>query len=153
MLFVLAPCETNAPGGSGAPIRLDTNHNATDTHPGSLSFPELNPIRASIATDLVALTAGPRERAAAALKVGPKKYDDITATAELMSAPTMPAILRYTGVQYDALEASTLSAAHTHRIAIGSALFGLIRANDMIPCYRLSGGSKIPTPSGDTPTP
>jgi cytoplasmic iron level regulating protein YaaA (DUF328/UPF0246 family) len=60
----------------------------------------------------------------------------------------MPAIHRYTGVLYDALDIESLrgtavSRAHA-RLAVGSALFGLVRADDPIPAYRLSAGSKLP---------
>ena len=55
----------------------------------------------------------------------------------------MPAIERYTGVLYDALDASTLSDAALARLAVGSALFGVVRAGDLIPRYRVSGGSKV----------
>lgn len=60
----------------------------------------------------------------------------------------MPAIERYTGVLYDALNPATLPrAAREHlneNVAIQSALYGLIRANDTIPAYRLSATSRLP---------
>jgi len=60
----------------------------------------------------------------------------------------MPALRRYTGVLYDALDAKTLSKAEKSRadkrLAVASALFGVVRAGDPIPAYRLSGGSSLP---------
>src|SRR5699024_11302331 len=56
---------------------------------------------------------------------------------------TMPALFRYTGVLYDALDAKTLSDKAWDQLAIGSALFGVVRSRDMIPFYRLSGGTKL----------
>ena len=60
----------------------------------------------------------------------------------------MPAIERYTGVLYDALDVESLSGAAASRarsrLAVGSALFGLLRADDAVPAYRLSAGSKLP---------
>ena len=53
----------------------------------------------------------------------------------------MPAVLRYTGVLFDALDAPTLPT--WDRLAIGDALFGILRASDPIPHYRLSGGTKL----------
>ncbi|APT84976.1 peroxide stress protein YaaA [Corynebacterium aquilae] len=144
MLIVLAPSETKAAGGSGAPVVFDDRC--------VLSFPELNERRHAIAKDLVALCAGDVEAAAQALKVGPAKFGDVEATAELLSAPTMPAIERYTGVQYDALDAGSLTQDQRQCLAVGSALFGLVRANDPIPFYRLSGGSKVPSADGSVPT-
>ena len=65
-----------------------------------------------------------------------------------MAAATLPAIDRYTGVLYDALDIGSLRGASATRararLAIGSALFGLLRADDPIPPYRLSASSKLP---------
>ena len=65
-----------------------------------------------------------------------------------MSSPTAPALVRYTGVLFDALDVKSFTRAQRAkadaRLAIGSALFGAVRATDPIPAYRLSGGSKLP---------
>ena len=49
---------------------------------------------------------------------------------------------------YDALDAGSLRGAAAARagarLAIGSALFGLLRATDPVPAYRLSAGSALP---------
>ena len=66
----------------------------------------------------------------------------------LRSAPTLPAINRYTGVLYDALDVTSLTGAAAGRararLAVGSALFGLLHADDSVPAYRLSATSKLP---------
>ncbi|MCW1957407.1 MAG: peroxide stress protein YaaA, partial [Mycobacterium sp.] len=58
----------------------------------------------------------------------------------------------YTGVLYDALDFESLrgpaAARARARLAVGSALFGLLRAEDRIPAYRLSAGSKLPGQPG-----
>ena len=73
---------------------------------------------------------------------------DIERNAVLRSAATLPAISRYTGVLYGALDIGSLhgaSAARARtRLAVGSALFGLLRADDPVPAYRLSATSKLP---------
>ena len=55
---------------------------------------------------------------------------------------------RYTGVLYDALDVESLRGAAAARararLVVGSALFGLLRADDAVPAYRLSAGSKLP---------
>ncbi len=66
----------------------------------------------------------------------------------LRSSPTMPAIDRYTGVLFDALDARSLDD-DARRFAHGcvtvhSALFGLVAALDPIPAYRLSHDSHLP---------
>jgi cytoplasmic iron level regulating protein YaaA (DUF328/UPF0246 family) len=51
-------------------------------------------------------------------------------------------------VLYDALDVASLRGAAAGRakarLAVGSALFGLLRADDSIPAYRLSATSKLP---------
>lgn len=132
MLVVLPPSETKATGGS---------HPAVDF--SSLSFGSLNPIRERIAADLVALSAN-REAAMETLKLGPRLADEVTANAALLESPTMPALERYTGVLYDALSPSDLPETGRARLTIGSALFGVIGGDDLIPRYRLSGTVKLP---------
>jgi cytoplasmic iron level regulating protein YaaA (DUF328/UPF0246 family) len=51
-------------------------------------------------------------------------------------------------VLYDALDFGSLRGASAaraaERLAVGSALFGLLRADDPVPAYRLSAGSALP---------
>ncbi|GGG69795.1 peroxide stress protein YaaA [Corynebacterium pelargi] len=138
MLIVLPPSETKASGGEGAPLDFE-----------SLSLPSLNETRRAIARDLVAL---PVDQALEVLGISEKLRPEAEANRALMTAPTMPAILRYTGVLFDALDAPSLPTKSWERLAIGSALFGVVGAQDMIPKYRLSGGTKLPTSDGELPT-
>jgi cytoplasmic iron level regulating protein YaaA (DUF328/UPF0246 family) len=68
--------------------------------------------------------------------------------AVLLDSPTARADAIYTGVLYDALGFDTLSPAArrraTARVAITSALFGIVRPGDRIPAYRLSGDATLP---------
>jgi len=84
------------------------------------------------------------------LGISDKLAAEVEANQQLLTSPTTPAILRYTGVLYDALSAGTLPNEALQRLAIGSALFGVVRAGDLIPHYRLSGGTKLPTRSSST---
>lgn len=138
MLIILPPSETKAHGGDGAPLDY-----------AELSFPELNEVRQEIAADLQALEV---DEALPALKLSEKLRPEAESNRELDSTPTMPAIFRYTGVLYDALDAPSLPKKALGRLAVGSALFGVVRAQDPIPHYRLSGGSKLPVRDG-SPTP
>lgn len=126
MLIVLPPSETKASGGDSAPM--------------ALSFPSLDPVRTSLLDEL---THTPVDTMMSELKIPAGKRAEAEENLALRSAPVMPAIRRYTGVLYDALDASTLPAEALHRLAVGSALFGLVRAGDLIPRYRVSGGSKL----------
>lgn len=136
MLVLLPPSETKRPGGDGAPLDL-----------AALTAPELTPVRAELAETLVRLAADvPASRAA--LGVSAKQDDEIARNAALRTSATLPAVERYTGVLYDALDVGSLGRAQRARadarLAVGSALFGLVRAADRIPAYRLSAGSSLP---------
>lgn len=136
MIVLLPPSETKRAGGDGPPLRLDR-----------LSTPELGALRAELVEDLVALAADP-PACRAALGISAAQDAEIERNAALRASPTLPAIARYTGVLYDALDVESLTGAAAARararLAIGSALFGLLRAEDPIPAYRLSAGSKLP---------
>jgi cytoplasmic iron level regulating protein YaaA (DUF328/UPF0246 family) len=60
----------------------------------------------------------------------------------------MPAMLRYTGVLYEALDVRTLprsaQSRAAERVLIRSALFGMVSGGDQVPAYRLSAGSVLP---------
>lgn len=133
MLILLPPSETKASGGDGVPLTLST-----------LSFPSLNEVRREIIADLCSLDV---EDSLKVLGISEALRAEAEANQNLYNSPTMPAVLRYTGVLYDALDAKTLTSLDPHalsRLAIGSALFGVLRAQDPIPQYRLSSGTKLP---------
>jgi uncharacterized protein len=136
VLVLLPPSETKRAGGHGGPLDL-----------GALSFPELTDVRATLVGTLTALAADP-PAARAALGLSPAQDGEIARNAALTSSPALPAIERYTGVLYDALAVGTLTRAQRRRadarLAVGSALFGLVGAADRIPAYRLSAGSALP---------
>jgi hypothetical protein len=136
VLILLPPSETKSDGGDGPPLELD-----------QLSFGELNPARKELIDDLVALAADPAA-SRAALGISQRQDGEVARNAALWSTPTSPALRRYTGVLYDALDAGSLrgagAARATERLAVGSALFGLLRAGDPVPAYRLSAGSALP---------
>lgn len=136
MHVVLPSSETKAAGGRGAPLDLD-----------ALSFPSLNPLRTMLVDEVVTLAADlPASRAA--LELSARQDDEIARNARLWDAPTRPALRRYTGVVYDALDAATLTLAARRRIIVCSALLGLVGGTDPIPAYRLSGGSALPGRDG-----
>ncbi|MCB0929478.1 MAG: peroxide stress protein YaaA [Mycolicibacterium insubricum] len=139
MIVVLPPSETKRDSGDGPPVDVE-----------ALSFTELNPVRIALVDELVALAAD-RPASRAALGISAKQDAEIDRNAALRTSPTMAAIDRYTGVLYDALDIASLSGAAGDRararLAVGSALFGLLRADDPVPAYRLSAGSKLPGPT------
>jgi uncharacterized protein len=136
VLVLLPPSETKAPGGDGPPLDLS-----------ALTAPELTPVRTELVETLVKL-AGDVPAARAALGVTPRQDDEIARNAVLWTSPTLLALHRYTGVLYEALDVASMTrgqrARAGRRLAIGSALFGLVRGEDRIPAYRLSAGSALP---------
>ena len=96
MLLLLPPSEAKAPGGDGPPLDL-----------AALALPALTPVRRRLVDALVALAADP-VASRSALRLGPRGDADVAANAALPGAPTVPAVLRYTGVLYDALGAAGL---------------------------------------------
>ncbi len=137
MLVLLPPSETKAPGGDGAPLDLSAL-TAADALTG---------VRTELVEALVRL-ADDVPACRAALGLSPAQDAEIARNAALWTAPTLPALLRYTGVLYDALDVRSLTRAQRaragRRLAVGSALFGLVGADDPVPAYRLSAGSALP---------
>ncbi|MBE7325263.1 peroxide stress protein YaaA [Nocardioides sp. Y6] len=137
MLILLPPSE-----GKTAPRR----GKALDL--AALSFPTLTETRARVLSHLVDLCRDDPTKAAETLGLGPKQLDLVERNADLLVAPTARADAVYTGVLYDALDAASLSSAAkrraTSRVAVASALFGLLSPADRIPAYRLSGDATLP---------
>ena len=136
MRVLLPPSETKRDGGAATPVNLD-----------QLSFAELTPTRRNLIEALVSL-AQDEETCRSALKLGPTLAFEVERNRAILSAPTLPAIDRYTGVLFDALSAGTLSVAARAQVLanvyIQSALWGPLSANDAIPAYRLSCTSTLP---------
>ena len=132
MLVLLPPSETKAPGGDGPPLQLD-----------GLSHPELTPTRRKLIDELVTL-AGDVPAGLVALGLCGRQRGELERNAALWTASTLPALHRYTGVLYTALDTGSLRPAQRARLAVASALFGLLAADDPIPAYRLSAGSALP---------
>ena len=136
MIVLLPPSETKRAGGDGPPLKLR-----------ELSWPELTPLRTQLVGELVRLAADP-QASRKALGISEAQDAEIERNAALRTARTLPALARYTGVLYDALDFASLSGAAlaraNARLAVGSALFGVLRAEDPIPAYRLSASAKLP---------
>ena len=136
MLILLPPSETKRPGGVG--VSIDRS---------AIIWAALDDTRDLIIGKLVKL-CGNKQAAAKALKLGARNLADIDANLELLTAGTMPAISRYTGVLFDALDFESLSdqakKMASEQVFIQSALFGLLPATEKIPYYRFSAGSKLP---------
>lgn len=137
MLVLLPPSETKRAGGPEG-TRLDF---------AALSFPELTPARKT-AVEATRRLARNLSAATAALKLGGTQAGEVARNRVIATSPVMPAIDRYEGVLYEALDAATLTpeerAFAGRHVAIASAAFGLTGALDPIPAYRLSHDSRLP---------
>lgn len=136
MLILLPPSETKRSGGRPHPMDV-----------GALPFPSLTPAREASIDALIEL-AGDAEVSRRVLKLGATQSSDATVNLALRAGPTMPAVDRYTGVLYDALDAATLDAASRRwlgsHVLIHSAPFGPVGALDRIPSYRLGASASVP---------
>ena len=86
-LILLPPSEGKSSGGGGAPLDLE-----------SLAFSTLGPTRARMVKALVQLSQRPRSSKKLLGVKGPALEKAMADNASIESAPTLPAIERYTGV-------------------------------------------------------
>jgi len=137
LAILLPPSETKATGGDGPPLRLESLVHAD----------ALAPLR-KLLLDAVCTLAADVPASRAALGISARQDDQVSLNAAVWTAPTLPALRRYTGVLYDALDYPSLPPAARRRaessVLVASALFGLVRGGDRVPAYRLSGGSVLP---------
>jgi cytoplasmic iron level regulating protein YaaA (DUF328/UPF0246 family) len=137
VLILLPPSEGKTAPKRGKPLDL-----------ARLDLPELTDARRTMLDTLVRLCTDDPGAAAAALGLGPTQAGLVEANADLLSAPTARADRVYSGVLYDALGLATLEGPARTRatrwLAIMSSAFGVIRPDDPIPAYRLSGDTRLP---------
>lgn len=136
-LLLVPPSEGKAPGGAGPAWA-----------PGSMRFPELDERRVKVMAALA--RAMKRSEAVRGELLGVKGAALAAATitdAAVADGPTLPAIERYTGVLYDALDAAGLAVTHRRRLAgqvvIFSGLWGLVAPRDPVPDYKLKMGARL----------
>ena len=136
MRILLPPSETKRSGGGKSVLTLT-----------EFAEPELNSARDAVINQLTALASKPRS-AAKVLKLSPKQLDYLEDDKNLRVSQTMPAIDRYTGVLYDALDTPSLGSSQrdwlNRHVQIQSAVFGRVSATDLIPTYRLSASTALP---------
>ena len=135
MKILLAPSETKRSGG-GEPFTPET-----------LLFEDLLPYRMQLLHHYTnVLQRG--DMAALSVMFGLKKESDILKhKRDIIHEPGMKAVERYTGVAFDHLSYATLqdnAQRYLHEnLLIFSNLFGVVRANDLIPEYRLQQGKPV----------
>ncbi|HYE58178.1 MAG TPA: peroxide stress protein YaaA [Rhodothermales bacterium] len=143
-LILLPPAERKRPGGNAlAPSLFDLRAAGTFNY-----FAELNPERRRLIEVLQeALAAG---HAADVLGLEGAALDTAAAAdMDVLDGPRMAALERYgPGVMYEAMNFSGLPTGAQRRllehVVILSGLWGLLRADDLIPDYRLSMDTTVP---------
>lgn len=137
MLILIPPSEGKTRPEVGQPLDLE-----------SMSFGSLTPTRAQLLRSLVKLCNGREKHAMEVLGLGATQADAIAFNAVLLDEPTARADEIYTGVLFSTLDLGSLDETSRKRadesLAIASALFGLLRPDDLIPAYRLSGTVSLP---------
>jgi cytoplasmic iron level regulating protein YaaA (DUF328/UPF0246 family) len=135
VLILLPPSEGKTEPRRGRPLDL-----------GSLSFPELTPLRESVVETVARLSGEPD--AARVLEVNPNLVAELERNTRLQTAPTASASRVYSGVLYAALDVDSLDAAAKRRanrwVVVVSALFGALRLGDRVPAYRVNICSTLP---------
>ncbi|GAB5077070.1 YaaA family protein [Arthrobacter sp. AD-310] len=135
MLILLPPSEGKTPAVRGDAVDWP-----------SLGFPAINPYRAKVLEALGTVSA--HEDALELLGVGTSLRADVERNTRLHAEPAAPAHTIYSGVLYDALGYSSLTAAQRRKadesVLVVSALWGAIRFGDSVPAYRLSMGTALP---------
>jgi cytoplasmic iron level regulating protein YaaA (DUF328/UPF0246 family) len=137
-VILLPPSEGKRPGGDGAPWSA-----------GRSALPELDERRATVAAALVRAMKG---SVATRQKLLGVKGDALAKATEanraVLESATLPAIDRYTGVLYDALDAGSLSArdrTRLHRqVVIFSGVWGASLPGDPLPDHKLKMSATLP---------
>ncbi|MBS1837387.1 MAG: peroxide stress protein YaaA [Actinobacteria bacterium] len=135
-LVLIPPSEGKASGGVGPPWR-----------PATMAI-DLDHQRLRV---MAALRSAMRANVTARAKLLGVKGDALAAATaanrDIADAPTMPAIERFTGVLYGALDLASLPAAARRRaesmLVIPSGVFGLVVPSDPIPDHKLKMGVSL----------
>ena len=136
MLVLLPPSETKRDGGDeGSTLDLAT-----------LSFPQLTSARKPVLRAVRSLSRNIAD-SSAALGLSAAQRFEVDRNRTITRSPTMPVMDRFTGVLFDGLAAAELDPPARswleQHVVVHSALFGLLRAGDRIPAYRLSHDSRL----------
>jgi uncharacterized protein len=145
VLVLLPPSEGKAAGGEGPPVgRRPVLSTPTLAHSRN---DLLDALRRAAREDPAALARGLRLPAGVAVAA-------LAADARARTAPTRPALDRYTGVVYQALDVASLTPAARRRaeglVLVSSGLWGIVRGGDLVPDYRVPASGTVPGLGGVT---
>lgn len=138
MKILLAPAETKREGGDFSPYKKE-----------NFAFDEIFDIKDNIVQNYVTFIKNSSIEELSSW-FGLKNLKECQKYSEnILTKPTMKAILRYTGVAFDALDYENLDADTQkycdENIILFSNLFGAIKASDLIPDYKFKQGASLDT--------
>ncbi|MDC0933364.1 YaaA family protein [Arcobacteraceae bacterium] len=138
MKILLAPAETKREGGEFSPYKKE-----------NFAFKEIFDVKDFIVKNYVSLI-NDSSIEELSLWFGLKNLKECQKYSEnILLKPTMKAILRYTGVAFDALDYENLDEKTQNycdkNIILFSNLFGAIKASDFIPDYKFKQGAVLET--------
>jgi uncharacterized protein len=139
VLVLLPPSEAKAAGGDGPPVGRRP----------ALSTPTLGAARRDLLAAIRAAARTDRADLVAGLHL-PASLADVAVLADLRAAtaPTMPALRRYAGVLYQALDVGSLPSGAAGRaeaaVIVTSGLWGVVRGGDLVPDYRVPAAGRVP---------
>lgn len=136
-LILIPPSEGKSSGGSRTPWVNRTRRTST-----------LDPARREVIAALTAAMHGDLASRTKLLGVGETSTEEATITnLAIDTAPTLPAIERYDGVLYGALDQASLAPAERRRlnaqVLIFSGLWGVIAPDEPIPDYKCKMGASL----------
>jgi len=136
-VILLPPSEGKSPGGDGEPWA-----------PGRSGFPELDGERQAVAAALrrAMRAAEPARQKLLGVK-GTALAAATAANRAVLTGATMPAIERYSGVLYDALDAASLTSRDRRRlgrqVVIFSGVWGASLPDDPLPDHKLKMSANV----------
>lgn len=142
MRILLPPSEAKTVGGSGPSLRV------AGFGEGPLAAALARP-REQVLRAVAALCRDDPAAAVATLRLpASSAAADLVADTRVLDAPTAPALDRFTGVVYAALDVPSLPAAARvvadRSVLIASGAFGLLQADEPVPEHRVPMAANIP---------
>ncbi|CAO5178867.1 Peroxide stress protein YaaA [Frankia sp. AiPs1] len=138
MRVLLPPSEAKTAGGDGPSLRT-----------AGFGDGPLAQARAEVARAVTAFCRAEPNAAIVALRLPASRAQaDLAANTAILDAPTMPALDRFVGVLYQALDPATLPpaarAAAGHTLFISNGAFGLLGAAEPVPDHRVAMAAAVP---------
>lgn len=147
MLLLVPPSEAKLSGGAGP--SLEAGASAVD------GLAALDPPRREVVRAVASFCRRTPGRARVALKLpGGSAAGDLADNIAAWQAPTMPALDRFTGVLFAALDVASLTptqrAEAMRSVLVFSGAFGALRGDEPVPLHRVPASATLPRLGGLT---